>query len=344
MNNSNYKIIGYLAGWEDWTCDTIDASRVTHINYAFALINDGVVSGGKIEKISELMKIKKKFPHLKTMISIGGWEAEGFSDAALTEESRERFADSAVKFMKQYDFDGVDLDWEFPCSSEAGIKSRPEDKCNFTLLLQKVREKLDHTGKADGKHYLLTIATGALKEYVDNMELDKISKILDFINIMTYDFHSGFADVAGHHANLYTSPVDDGDKMSADKAVADHVDAGVPISKLVLGCAFYGRSWNVPNPDRKGLYQPISGGHESYSYQKLISEYINKNGFTRYWDEEAKAPYLWNGERFISYEDEESIGYKVEYIKAKGLGGAMFWEYTQDNNKSLLIKLNEGLK
>ena len=344
MTNSSYKIVGYLTGWGEWRADEIDASKMTHINYAFAKITDGVVSGGNDDKLNALKGIKQSFPHLKTVISVGGWGADGFSDAALTDESRSKFADSAVEYMKKNGFDGVDLDWEFPCSSEGEIKSRPEDKENFTLLLAKVRERLDIAGKADGRHYLLTIATNSMDEYIINIELGVIAPLLDFINIMSYDFHHGLSTITGHHTNLYASPSDDGDRMSAEKSVQAHMNAGVPVSKLVLGCAFYGRGWVVPEGSTSGLYKSVEGAGSEYTYKTLVSQFIDKDGYKRYWDEAAKAPYLWNGSRIISYDDPESLGYKTAFIKSKGLGGAMFWEYSQDDDGILLNKIYDGLK
>jgi len=344
MISSGCKIVGYLTEWGEWCAEKVDASKMTHINYAFAQITDGAVSGGNVDKLNALKRIKQDFPHLETLISVGGWGAEGFSDAALTDESRSKFADSAVEYMKANGFDGVDLDWEFPCSSEAEIKSRPEDKQNFTLLLAKVREKLDAAGKADGRHYLLTIATNSMDEYIINLELDAIALLVDFINIMSYDFHHGLSPIAGHHTNLYASSSDDGDRMCAEKSVQGHMNAGVPAHQLVLGCAFYGRGWVAPDGSTNGLYKPIEGVGSEYTYKKLVSEFIDKGGYKRYWDEAAKAPYLWNGSRIISYDDPESLEYKTAFIKAKGLGGAMFWEYSQDDDGVLLNKIYEGLK
>ncbi|MCX7745716.1 MAG: glycosyl hydrolase family 18 protein [Clostridia bacterium] len=340
-----YRIVGYLSGWGSWSASTVAADKLTHINYAFAQISNGSVVGGNATKFSALRSLKQTYPHLKTLISIGGWAAEGFSDAALTDASRTKFADSAISFMKTNGFDGIDLDWEYPCSSEAGIKSRPEDKHNFTLMLQKIREKLNALEVTDGKKYLLTIATGAAQEYVNSIEFNLISGVLDFVNIMTYDFHNGVTTVTGHHTNLYTSSYDNGDKMSAEKGVTSHLAAGVPANKLVLGVAFYGRGWVATNTANNGLYQPVSSGSGGeYPYNSLVANYINKGGYIRFWDDSAKAPYLWNGSRFITYDDPESLGHKTSFIKSKGLGGAMFWEYTQDNAQALLNTLYTGLK
>ncbi|NJO13057.1 MAG: hypothetical protein HC872_05855 [Gammaproteobacteria bacterium] len=115
----------------------------------------------------------------------------GFSDAALSAASRAAFAASAVALLREHALDGLDLDWEYPGQSTAGIKSRPEDKQNFTLLLAAVRQQLDRASTR-GRDFLLTIAS-AHGRYFDHTEMDKLHVHLDWINVMTYDFVTGSA-------------------------------------------------------------------------------------------------------------------------------------------------------
>ena len=167
-------------------------------------------------------------------------------------------------------------------------------------------------------------------------------KIPDFTNIMTYDFATG---VTSEQAII---PIFMDQGSSREAVAISHetfMAQGIPVSSCGLGVAFYGRAWSGVSGENNGLGQegvPGAGGFDT-SYTNLSANLINKNGFTRYWDEDAKAPYLYNGDIFISYDDEESIGYKVDYIKKTGLGGVMFWEYSSDKTGSLLQKLYEGL-
>ena len=228
---SGRKVIAYYPSWathdRDFQVADIDGEKITHINYAFANIANGEVvvgdeyadtekafpgdcwePGCKRGNFNQLNKLKEKHPHLKTLISVGGWTwSNNFSDAALTDASRNKFADSAVRFIREWGFDGVDLDWEYPVAG-GEVDGRPEDKQNFTLLLQKVRQKLDEAGNQDGKKYLLTIASGASPDYVKNTELDQVQAQLDWINIMTYDFHGGWESASGNNAPLYLDPKD----------------------------------------------------------------------------------------------------------------------------------------
>lgn len=351
---NSYKVVGYVAGWRnDWTTDNIDASKLTHINYAFADITDGKISSyldNDEANFEVLNSLKQDNPDLKILISVGGWSrSKFFSDAALTPESREIFAQSAIDFLKKYKIDGIDLDWEYPGLSGDGNVYRAVDKQNFTLMLKILREYLDRQSELDGRTsdpYLLTIATGASQSYLDHTEMHNAQQYLDFINIMTYDFHTGGSPIAGHHSNLYPSKSIHFTGPSADKAVQQHIDAGIPSHKLVLGVPFYGRSWSGVRITDNGLYQWTSTSERgSAGFDELRDEYINKNGFTRYWDEEAKSPYLWNPETrtIFVYDDIESLGYKTNYIKARGLGGAMFWEYSSNYGEELLNALYNGL-
>jgi chitinase len=158
---------------------------------------------------------------------------------------------------------------------------------------------------------------------------------------MTYDFYTGGAPVTGFHTNLNLSVHDDARRRSAIQSVQGHIDAGVPPEKIVLGVAFYGRGWTDVNDENNGLFQMVNGEGISFPYGILAKEYIDKNGFVRYWDESAQAPYLWNAETktFISYDDVESLTYKAAFVKTQGLGGVMFWEYSQDTEGVLLNTL-----
>ncbi|MEC0246493.1 glycosyl hydrolase family 18 protein [Paenibacillus chitinolyticus] len=307
-----------------------------------------------------LRDLKKKNPSLKTLISVGGWTwSNRFSDVAAGAATRETFANSAVEFIRTYGFDGVDLDWEYPVAGGlSGNTYSPADKQNYTLLLKKVREKLDAAGTADGKKYLLTIASGASQKYANNTELSEIAKTVDWINIMTYDFNGGWQTVSAHNAPLYADPaaiaagVPNADTFNVEKGVQGHLNAGVPASKIVLGLAFYGRGWSGCKNTANGEYQQCAGlattgtwEKGSFDFYDLEANYINKNGYTRYWNNTSKVPFLYNASNgtFISYDDAESIGYKTSFIKSKGLGGGMLWEFSGDRNKTLLKKVTTDL-
>jgi chitinase len=215
-------------------------------------------------------------------------------------------------------------------------------------MLQAVREKLDSLAQneGNGNHYLLTIATGADEAYVKNTELGELHNTIDFLNIMTYDFYNGWHNVNGHHSNYLSSAQPEMDKNSVVNAVEMHVNAGFPAEKINLGIPFYGRIWKgVKTDSDQILFNTAETVGMGIDYIDFYQN-INANGFTRYWDDTAKAPYLWNPETktFISYEDEESIKIKMEYLKQRGLAGVMFWEYSADHDKTLLNAVVENLQ
>ncbi|AOY00632.1 glycoside hydrolase family 18 protein [Jeongeupia sp. USM3] len=351
-------LLAYIAGWQDFSDMPLerDAGRLTHICYAFANIRDGDVvlftnsddAGGQPRaesRIADLVALRARHPHLKLLISIGGWNADGFSDAALTDASRAAFAASAIGFMQRYGFDGIDLDWEYPTHDMADIKARPEDKPNFTLMLAELRRRLDalsdREGRKAGERYLLTIAAGAGQYYLDGVEMADVAAQCDFVNLMTYDFYNGWATRAGHHTNLYNTPVDpDGD--SCARSVALFAAAGLPRDKLVLGCAFYGRSLKGVGAAGLGAPgTPKSNGFDSFT---LITELLASGRAVRHWDADAQAPWLLvDGDTFISYDDAESIRAKTGFIRREGLAGGFFWEYTEDRTDTLLTTLWQGL-
>jgi len=323
----------------------IAADKLTHINYAFANVKDGRIVEGFIrdaENFKLLADLRRRHPHLQILISVGGWTWSGnFSDAALTAESRRAFTTSAIEFVRRHDIDGVDIDWEYPGLRGNNNVHRPEDRENFTAMMADLRQALDVEGRARNRRYLLTFAAGAFPDFIAKTEMDKVQAIVDFVNLMTYDFRTS-DPIAGHHANLYLHPADT-KKRSVDSAVRDFIAAGVPPAKVVVGVPFYGRAWADVKGEGTGLYQPGSRPAERIEtkYGPMSATLIDRGGFVRMWDSQAQAPYLWNKETrtFISYEDPESLRLKSAYIRDKGLGGAMFWEYYGDRTGVLLDTL-----
>lgn len=363
-----YKKVGYFSSWSTYSnfqVSNIDASQLTHIHYAFANISEAGEmmlgdSWADVEKsfpgdlstqpikgnFNQLLKLKQQYPHLKTVISVGGWSWSGrFSDVALTEQSRTIFANSAVQFIVKYGFDGIDIDWEYPVAGGlSGNIQRPEDKQNFTLLLKKLRETLNAQSAKDGKEYSLSIAAGAGKAYANNTELNLLHPYVDYIQLMTYDFHGSWDTITGLNAPLYRDPESKFyGEWSVNDAVLTFLNAGVPAGKLIMGLPLYGRVFNQVTNSNNGLYQSFTGGGSAISYGALEASYINVNGYTRYWEADSKVPWLFNGSQFISYDDAESIGHKTNYIKTMGLGGAMMWELSHDPNKVLLSKIHLDL-
>ena len=341
-------VIAYVAGFRGLVdSESIDADKITHINYAFVDVKDSIAwlrrAATDTVNFRKLNSLKSKNADLKLLISIGGWSwSENFSDAVLTQSSREKFALSAVEIVRQHHLDGIDIDWEYPGMPGEDNVFRPEDKQNFTLMFKTIREKLDVLTKETGKSYLLTTAVGGFQECINHMEMDQAAQYLDYVNIMTYDFYTE-GDSAGHHTNLFSS--ESTHELSADRAVREYIQAGVPANKLVIGIAFYGRSWIMQSADNNGLNRPVKEVLQGAGYSVIKDSLADKKGLIRHWDDKAKAPYLFNSQtnQLVSYDDEESVRHKCNYVKDKGLAGVMFWEYSSDPKEYLLGAIHKNM-
>jgi chitinase len=366
--SSDFRMIGYFTSWgiydRAYFVTDIPADKLTHINYAFA----GISENGEIALLDEwadtqfpypddsddqplkgnfhqLRLLKEANPHLQILISVGGWsDSDRFSNIALTPESRAKFAASAVAFILQYGFDGVDIDWEYPTGGgEAGNIERPEDTENFVLLLDELRTQLDSQGEADGRHYLLTIALGAGRDAYQPLDWARITPLLDFINVMTYDMSGSWSDVTGFNAPLYNSQANPPEGGSSDSALRDLLAFGIPAEKLVMGVPFYGHGWSGVPAENNGLHQPFTGAAQgmweagSFDYNDLAENYIGT--VDRFWDDTAQIPWLYDADTqtMISYDDPESLAKKAEYVREHGLGGVMFWELSQDTDDDALV-------
>jgi chitinase len=328
----------------------IAAEKLTHINYAFANIKDGVIVEGfknDARNFQALNSLKARNPKLKVLVSVGGWTWSGqFSDVALTKDSRRKFVDSTVAFLERYKLDGLDVDWEFPGQEGLHNVNRPQDKENCTALMADLRAALDKAGQKAGKRFLLTMAVQAADEWLEHTEMGKVAESLDFANLMAYDQFEPDGDaITGHHAPLFTHPANP-KHLSAAIAVSHFIAAGVPPAKIVLGVPFYGHAWGQVPATEHGLYQPGKDTKQRIAESfEMIDKLENKDGFVRYWDDISKAPFLYNADKllFISYDDQESIRLKGRYVSDRGLGGVMFWEYSGDPKNKLLDAIHAGL-
>jgi chitinase len=328
----------------------VDAHGMTRINYAFATVKNGrMVLAGESDSanLAQLTALRKENPSLAVLVSVGGWLGSGnFSDVALNAQSRSVFIDSAIEILKNYDLDGIDVDWEYPGLVGAGNRFRREDKQNFTLLLKGLRERLTQQSQAIHRRLYLTIAAGASDEYIANTEMARVAQYVDTVNLMTYDYYEPGSDpTTGNHAPLFTDPADP-QKESADNTLKAFETVGVPADKIVLGVPFYGHIWGqVPNVNH-GLFQPGKAIPNSDASYNAITTTMLGHGYTRYWDAASKVPYLFNDEKriFVSYEDPESLNAKCGYVRMHNLAGIMFWQYFNDSNGELLSTINRALK
>jgi chitinase len=287
------------------------------------------------------------------LISVGGWSwSTNFSDVAADPVKRDKFAASAAEFVAKYGFDGVDIDWEYPVEGGDYITHRTTDNVNYTMLLKATRKALNEQGEKDGKTYLLSIAARAAGRFILDSNLLESIQYLDYINLMTYDFHGSWENMTDFNSPLYD---DGGNQASMDATVTIFIKAGIDAADLNLGLAFYGRGWtNVASTDKNGVNQAaevLSGtGYGLGTWETgvfdvwdIMENYVDKNGYVRYYDETAQCPYVFDGTTWIGYDDVQSVKVKVEYAIEKGLGGVMFWDFAGDKNLKLQKTIAETL-
>ncbi len=348
---------------DDFDPDTLQLDRLTHIIFSFTEVIENEMKfkdearGVLLRKLTEQ---KAMYPELKVMIACGGWGGSGgFSEMARSKETRRKFVQSVVRFIEEYNLDGLDIDWEYPGLPGIGNPYIPEDRENFTALMRELRKAMDRMGREQ----TLSFAAAGWQKFFDHIDLEQVMKCADYMNMMTYDLAGGGDRFTAHHTNLGKVTLDNlagtpaaeimrersdtTRPRSAQEIIEFCISRGVRPSQIVIGAAFYGKGWKGVHPENNGLYQPAG---ETWTgngrYYALRDSYEDKNGYTRYWDEAAKAPYLYNpaDSIFITYEDTVSVRLKTEYAIRNQLGGIMFWELGGDvSDGGLLAAIHSAI-
>ena len=345
------QIIGYVFAHDrELRADEIQPRELTRIHYAFLDTQNGVLrepTALESKNLATLVALKKINPALTVVVSTGGFaRSEDFSDIALTAASRKRFVASCVAVVEAHHLDGIDLDWEYPAYPRPNGRFRAADKQNYTLLLRDLHHALEATGERLQRRLYASTATNGNTFFLNNTELGEVAKYVDVIALMGYDFYDRGDKTTGNHSPLFTDPADP-KHVSDDRSVQAYVAAGVPPEKIVLGVPFYGHGWTGVSATNHGLYQPVAAGT---MFDVLYTDIAKKDlspgsGFTRFWDEAAGVPFLYNPatQTFLTYDDPDSLRRKCEYVKAHHLGGMMFWAYNGDPENVLLDAIAEGL-
>jgi chitinase len=313
---------------------------------------------------NQLRELKAKHPGLKVMISLGGWSwSTHFSDAARTPASRKAFVSSCIDLYIKGNlpadgarggagaaaglFDGIDLDWEWPGSAgDADTVFRPEDKQNFTALVREFRSQLDAyaTTQKKRRHYELTAFVPTAPAKIDaGFEVRKIMRDLDFVNLQGYDFHGSWESTTAQQSALFAT-----NDFSVDQTVNDWLRRGAPARKLVVGMPFYGQGWTGVTGGGHGLGRPATGpapatwanGYEDY---KALRKLADSGSYTVHRDRRNGHAWLFDGTTLWTYDDPQVLRTKSAYVRARGLGGAMFWSLDGDTPDGELITAVDGV-
>ena len=338
-----------------WDAGMVKAEYLTDLIIAFALINSDDKHTIYIseERFSfknlwnEVAALKSTHPNLRVNISIGGYTGSAhFSDMVKDENIRAQFVAGVIDWLDRHNLDGVDIDWEYPVGPPWGVRVFA-DAQNYLALLRDLRDAMDTLGAKTGKYYSLSTAVPSSSWFAAAINVKEVANIVDALKLMAYDYYGGWSPTTGHNSNIYRNPNDSSNGGSTDQGLRSYLTAFVPPNKIQMGVAFYGRAFAgvQPGPNGDGLYQkytsiPFSNGYLTWAQIKELLE--PDSGFTRYWDDVAKAPYLYNGDIWITYTDQQQIEELVKFSKEKGLGGFFSWEYGTDINGDLLKALFEN--
>ena len=407
----NRKVVGYFPNYainseshKYFDITQLQWDKLTHVQYAFAVADSTTFElvpsdpendveskfegrefyhkGQKIEmdetlgyygQFNLMHTMKEMYPDVTVLVSTGGWAASQSLWLVMdSEENMVKFANSAVDFIRQYGFDGIDIDFEYP--SETSQSGNPNDfgisetrrngiGDRYTQFIKIMSETLAEASKEDGKYYWLTSAVTASSWVLGGQNNSEFLDYLDFVSIMSYDYHGGWNQYVENQANIYADPADTETKSMAQPTLGfdwsmNYYRGAVPSEKILMGVPYYTRGWTNVQGGENGLHgtsnTPATGEEniwydlDNYGNEQaaganplwhVLNLMQNDSNYQKYWDPVGCVPHIWNAQTrtFLTFEDEQSIQERINVVKEKNLGGVLIWvmhgDYAYDEEK-----------
>ena len=313
--------VGYLFGQPR----DIHFSLYTHICHAFLVADgEGKVQTGRNVPSRDLTG-KAHQAGVKVLVSLGGWGWDKqFASIVSKPEAEDRYAKSVIAIVDENDYDGIDLDWEYPDTEQEVV--------GFERLTRRFRKELDAVGVRKGRPMFVTMAASSNPGTLKWLDKAFLMETMDWINVMTYDFTGDWTNYAGHHSPLFASSKQPGGSRRSTELSMKYLleERGLPADRLAVGIPLYGRGFGVAEP-----YAPTKGAKKTGiprgDYKNLHS-LANQQGWTRKWDDETKNPWLISRDRgvVVGYDDAESVALKTEWAMKQGFRGVFFWQIAAD--------------
>uniref|UniRef100_A0A8D1TJ76 Chitinase-3-like protein 1 n=1 Tax=Sus scrofa TaxID=9823 RepID=A0A8D1TJ76_PIG len=345
QEGSAYKLVCYFTSWSQdrqepgkFTLESADPFLCSHLIYSFASISDNkVVIKDKNDAMlyQTIKSLKTKNPKLKILLSIGGYlfGSKGFHPMVDSSKSRLEFINSVIPFLRNHNFDGLDISWIYP-----DVK----DNSLFIVLIHELAEAFQQDSvKSSKERLLLTAGVSAGRQIIDNSyQIKKLAKELDFINLLSFDFHGSWEKplVTGHNSPLRKGQLDRGTTSyyNVEYAVGYWLNKGMPAEKVVMGIPTYGRSFTLASAETAvgapasgpGAAGPITESSGFLAYYE-ICQFLQGAKIMRLQDQQV--PYAVKGNQWVGYDDVESVESKVQFLKTLNLAGAMIWSIDMDD-------------
>ncbi|XP_054286918.1 probable chitinase 10 isoform X2 [Macrosteles quadrilineatus] len=351
QTNTTYKVVCYYfssaqyrAGIGQFTPSDIDPQLCTHVVYGHAFLDPDLliikpsdkwtdIDNGLYTKVTDLKK-----RGLKVSIAIGGWmdsAGDKYSRLVHSPTSRRRFIEHLLHFIYQHNFDGLELDWEFPKCWQLECDSGPDsDQDTFATLVKELHRAFKPLG------LLLSATVPSAKNPIDvGYNVPVMSENLDWVTVRTLDYHGPWEKKTGHSSPLYAKPDDDGYKFSVNFTIRYLISQGADSRKLILAIPMYGNTFTLNSSDDNGLNAHSKGPGERgehsnspgiLSYYEICDRIQNK-GWVVVRDLEDIGSYAQKGDQWVAFDEPVMVQRKAKYVTHNNLGGVMIFSLDYDD-------------